>query len=159
MDLAELALDPDKELKGVWVPFDKQTQCLIARMDNPDFLEMRTALMEPIVAQGKGEISDAEADEVLNKCIAKTILLDWKGLFMGGVELEYNYDLCLKILSDERFRWFKERVVLESHKQANYRTELLESDLGNFVSSSTTQADGQKSGKSSSKTSKKRSRG
>lgn len=158
MDLMEIAVDPRRELEGAEVyPWNDKTMLLVARYNNAPFRALQNKLMNPLVqAAGKEGISVEQAAVVLGKCMAKTILLGWSGLFIDGKEVEYTPNKCQEILLDPRFIDFKEAVMREAQDLDHYRLQSLEDDLGNLPGSSATEQTGRSSSKSSSKQSRKK---
>lgn len=157
MDLFNIAVDPDKEVYGAEVDVDGETTLIIARFNNPKFRKLQAKLMEPYIrAEGRKGVTTEQAEDILSRCLAKTVLLGWKGLKLNGSDVPYSEEKALEILSDPRFADFKEMVVTQAQIQSNYRLEAMEDDLGNSGPSSTTRVAGQKNGKSSSKGSKKK---
>lgn len=153
MDLMEFATDPELETEGAEIKVDSKTTLWIARYNNPKFFAMQQRLSEPAQkAAGRKRVSDKKAQQILTKCMAKHILKKWTGLYIDGKEVEYSPAKCLEILSDPRFKTFKEDILAESQDIENFRLEKFEDDLGNSGGPSTTQSDGQKSSKDSSKT-------
>jgi len=158
MDLMELAVDPRKELEGAEVrPWNDDTVLIVARYNNAPFRALQSKLMDPLVqGAGRDGISTEQAEQVLSKCMAKTVLLGWKGLFINGEEILYSPNKCQELLLDGRFIDFKEVVMREAQNLEHYRLKSLEQDLGNLPRSSAMPRTGRSSGKSSSKTSKKK---
>jgi len=144
MDLINLAVDPERELNGAEVrPWEDETVLTIARYNNPKFRDMQARLMEPYVRKaGRKGVSTAQAEEILARCMAKTLLLGWENLKLEGEVVEYSKEKALELLSDTRLADFKEVVMLESQNLENYRLEALEEDLGNSETSSDTMQDG-----------------
>jgi len=137
MDLIKIASDPQKELEGTEVtPWDDETVLVIARYNNSKFRNMQARLMEPhIRAAGRKGVSTEQANEILSKCIAKTILLGWRNLSLEGQPVEYSEEKALELLRDERLADFKETVMAEAQDFENYRLAAFEEDLGNSETS------------------------
>lgn len=133
MDLMEYASDPALEVAGVTIPIDDETSITVAAYGNRKFREMRNRLIEPLTnAAGRRGITTAQADRVLEKCIAAHILLGWEGLKIEGEDFPYSSENCLKLLSDPRFKSFKELVMGHAAEGEHFKLERLEDDLGNF---------------------------
>lgn len=157
MDLINIAVDPVKELAGARIKVDDKTTLIVARYNNPAFRKLQAKLMEPYIRKGgEADTSTEEAEEILSKCMAETILLGWENLYLEGELVEYSKEKALELFMDPRLIDFKEIVMLHSQTQANYRLASLKDDLGNSESSSITPPDGQRNGRSSSKKSKKK---
>lgn len=139
MDLRDLATDPDKEVHGARIEVDDETILIIARFNNKAFRQLQGKLMAPIARKaGKKGVTDKQADRVLNKVMAKTILVGWEGLKLNGELVEYSPEKAEKIFADERFADFKERVLFESQQLEHFRLQDVEADLGNSPASSST---------------------
>jgi hypothetical protein len=145
VDLINLAVDPEKELDGAecW-PWEDDTMLIVARYNNPKFRNMQARLMEPYIRKmGRKGVTTEQAEAILVRCMAKTLLLGWDNLSLEGEEVEYTPEKALELLQDARLADFKEIVMLESQNMENYRLEALEEDLGNSETSLDTTADGQ----------------
>lgn len=145
MDLIQLAVSPERELGGAEVfPWNDETMLLIARYNNQKFRAMQARLLEPYIRkQGRKGVTDKQAEKILVKCMAKTILLGWENLKVEGQLVEYSEDKAIELLSDPRLADFKEIVMFESQSLEHYRLESLEEDLGNLEASSVIEASGQ----------------
>ena len=96
----EFATDVKKELEGVWID-DLAGDCkfLIARIGNSKYTQYLNELMRPHRrAMRRGLFSDEAQDLVLIKAMARTILLDWKGLTEGDVEVLYTEETAIFLL-------------------------------------------------------------
>ena len=132
MDLRELAVDVDREVAGAEVEIDDETTLVVARYNNTPFRKMQNRLLEPYARRGgrsKG-VTEAQAERILTKCLAKHILLGWTGLKLNGEEIVYSPEKCLEVLSDPSLADFKELVMVEAQNLENYRIEDEEEDLG-----------------------------
>lgn len=134
MDLSNFKTDPVKELEGIWVPIDAETELLIARFNNKNFTNMQARLLSPFQRAGKGKvgITDEKADEILNTCIAHTILLGWKNLKLDDEEVEYSQSKAFDLLSDPTLKDFRNIVVLESQEMDHYREQQIVEQVGNL---------------------------
>lgn len=157
MDLLDYATDPQLEEEGAWVPMDSETKLLVARFENPKFRKMRERLSTPIAkARGRAGLTKEDGKNILNKCMAKHLLLGWQNLCVGGEIIPYSPEKCLALLQDRRLQDFKELVLGISQNLEHYRLESLEEDSGNLSGSSSTTQPGRKKTKSSSKASRKK---
>jgi hypothetical protein len=124
MDLTALKLDLSKEIEGIWFSIDKDTELCIARMHNPNFNKLFEKLANPYRQSArKGFLADEKADEIMNRVIAETVLLDWKGLKSDGKNVPYSVEKAIEILSNPQLSSFKELVVDISSTESNYRNE------------------------------------
>lgn len=158
MDLMDNATDPGLEVEGTAVNVDDETTLYIARWNNPEHVKIQAKLLKPYHKEGgDGSISTDQADQVLCRCLADTILKGWTGLKIDGEEITYSVKTSYNLLRDRRFRQFKETVMQLSRREEYFRLKKLEDDLGNLKLPSNGERDGQRNSKSSSKTSKKKS--
>ena len=160
MDLFSIATDPKKELEGAEVKVDDETTLIIARFNNKEYAKAQEKFMRPYMnSKKKGKMSTKQADEILSRCMAKTILLGWTSLKIDGKEIPYSEENAYNILSDPRFANFRGLVLGHAREEEHYRLERLEEELGNYGRPSNTMPDGLESKGSSSKQSKKKVRG
>lgn len=138
MDLNKFRTDQSLEQEGVWVDLGKSARILIARLGNKKYNGYVNKLMAPHrKASRAGGVDDSIAEEVLNKALAKYVLLDWEGFEEDGKPVKYSYDEAYRILSAEEYSDFRELVVSLSSDMANFQQEREEEDLKNSKSSST----------------------
>lgn len=132
MDLNKIALDDKKVEEGIWVEVDDTTSLLIARIGNKRFNEIMTREQKPLRrAIRNGTVPDSVQEKILVKALAGAVLLDWKGLTIDGVEVEYSKQKCIEILSDKRYKDFREFVVEYAADAEQFREELIEEAVGN----------------------------
>lgn len=137
MDLNKLALDLDKEAKGVWEDLDSETSILVARMFNPNFNRMFEEMTAPHRRAAKnGLLSEEVAENILVTCLASTILLGWKGLKENGVEIPYSHEKAKAILTDKRLKAFRQMVVEIAENHARFREEEIADTAGKSGTSS-----------------------
>ena len=159
MDLMEFASNPELEIAGVEIKIDDETTIIVAAYGNKKFRSMRNRLLEPLTnAAGKKGITTDQADRVLEKCIAKCILLGWEGLKIEGKDFPYSAENCLKLLTDPRFKSFKELVMGHAADGEHFKLERLEDDLGNFGSGASTARAGTQPSAQRSKRKKKKAK-
>lgn len=81
MKISAFKTDRTKESEGVWVPIGEGASLLIARMNNERYKRVFVELTKPYRTQVRtGTLSEELAAEILRKCYARAVLLDWKGL-------------------------------------------------------------------------------
>lgn len=133
MDLMSIAVNPELEIGGAWVePWEDGTELLVARYNNTEFRKVQARLMEPAIKlAGRGGVSTEEAENILSRTLAKTVLLGWKKLFIDSKEVKYTAKRCMEIMTDPRFIDFKETVMRESQTMEHYRLQALEADAKN----------------------------
>jgi len=147
MDLAKhYRTDKSAEENGQWVDWGDGTKFLIARLGNPQYQARFQALIKPHRhLRDRGLLADEIQVEILGKCLAETVLLDWEGVEYDGSPLKYSVENALKMLTE--FKDFREDIVTISGEQATYRAEEIEDSAKNSEKSS----DGKTSGGNTSK--------
>jgi len=111
MDLTkDFKTDRRREIDGAWETLDSSSQVLVARLRNEKFNAAYARVPRGTRRMfEKGTLSEEQIDNFLCKIMAKSILLDWKGIEFEGKPLEYsveNSEMVLKALPDFRiFIW------------------------------------------------------
>lgn len=134
--------DEKLEIEGVWEDLIEASEgeseppgLLIARVGNKAYLRefqkipigLRRQLDNNTLPEGKGE-------QIINRLLAKTILLNWRHIRNDGVDIEYSYENAFKELSDEKD--FREFVWAIASDQTRFREEELEEMEKNSESAS-----------------------
>lgn len=137
MDLSNFKTDNKLEEEGSWVQVGKDAKIKVARIRNKKYLKLFKRLAAPYKSSiRKGSLEDSVADDILNKCIAETVLLDWKGLSVEGSELEYSSEEAYKILSNPEYKDFKDMVVEIADDMEVFKNNEEEEDIKNLPASS-----------------------
>lgn len=114
------------ETEGVWHNIGGKNQIKVARLNNPKFRALYKRLTKPYERQlRQGTLSDEKETEILCKCLAETILLDWE-LTLDKKPLPYSKENALKLLSDETLSDFRDAVVDCAKDAEQYREDSLE---------------------------------
>lgn len=102
MDLLKaFSTNKKKEEEGVWVEGPDGAKFLIARMGNKRAVKLAERLMRPHrAAQRKGNLDDKVLTSVTYQVMADTILLDWKGVKIGGKEEPYSPELGKRLFNE-----------------------------------------------------------
>ena len=138
MDLAKtFRVDETKELDGVWVALGEGAEVKIAKAMNPRFKDLIRAEMgrykQAIQAQ---TLDDETAERVLISVMARTILLDWRGITEEGEEIPYTPEKAEEYLTN--YVDFRDFVTRNSEDQTHFRAKVRAVTVGN----SPTQSDG-----------------
>jgi hypothetical protein len=84
------------ETEGKWFDIG-DASFLIAKMDNPQYEKLRNKLIKPHVGKFRSpNMEDSSLlEEIMDECILKTILLDWKNITetIDGEVIEIPYSL------------------------------------------------------------------
>ena len=144
MELKKIRIDPKKQSEGVWFEVDDDTSLLIARMNNPKFnKEFERETRQSRRFAKRGMLPDDKAAEIVDKVVAKTVLLGWKGLKQDGEEIPYSEEKALELLQDEELASFKEIVFDLATSEENFRREEIEDARKKSESSSSGSQNGE----------------
>lgn len=122
MDLVKaFSTDKSLELNGVWVPLGDSAELLIARLNNPEYRKsFESHITRYKSAVEKGTLDEETAKTILIEVMAKTILLDWKGLTWNEEEFPYSYENAVKVLTElDDFRDF---VTSNAERMNNFKS-------------------------------------
>jgi hypothetical protein len=121
MDISkEYKTDEDLEVKGKEFDFGDDCFCTIARRGNPEYIKVMRRLMKPYKRQLRADrVPDAVQEEISIRVIAMTILKGWRGMKEDGVEVPYNSENCIRILTE--YKDFREQVSEISDEMEHYR--------------------------------------
>lgn len=137
MDLNSIRLDLDKISNGVWEDLDGETSILVARMYNTNFNKRFQELTSPYRnTQRKSSLTDEKANDIMNTCLAETILLGWKGLKSGGADIQYSVSKAKELLEDPKLQSFRRMVLEIAENEAKYREEEVQDTVGKLKPSS-----------------------
>jgi hypothetical protein len=142
MDLAKhYRTNIEREEKGQWVEWGEDTKLLIARLGNPQYQTRFQALMKPHRhLRDRGLLPDDIQSEILNKCIAETVLLGWEGVTYEDEAFPYTVANAIKLLTD--FKDFREDLLTVAGEFATFRAEEIEDSAKNSKKSSSGKASG-----------------
>lgn len=100
MDIAKtFGTNKTKEEQGVWVDGPDGARFLVARQGNTAFRKLSAELAKPhrrLFQMGK--VDDAIIKGITAEVIARTVLLDWKGVKAGEKELAYTPEIGKEML-------------------------------------------------------------
>lgn len=88
LDIDDLFVDDDVAEEGVWVEFYKGSMLKLASMESPKY----KALMAKLARKNRIQLDDANEEStflvqrITAEALSKAVLLDWKGVHMGGEE-------------------------------------------------------------------------
>ena len=105
----EFLTDEKKEIEGVWESIGEGCSIKVARANNPNYNKWFTRLTKPVRRQLRNDtLPEKKSEQILIKLMAKTILLDWEGMYEGGVELEYSEENAIRLLTE--YKDFRQQV-------------------------------------------------
>jgi len=142
MDFAQhYRTDKNAEKDGQWVEWAEGTKLKIARLGNSAYQNRFQALMKPHRhLRDRGLLPDEIQSEILNACIAETILVDWEGVEYEGSVLPYSTENAHKLISE--FKDFREDVLTIAGEYSTFRAAELEDSSKNSSKSSSGKTDG-----------------
>lgn len=103
---------------GVWFPYSKGVEFLIARANNPKFQRRVSYFYEKNrrLLDSKTPAADAKSNEIMAEVMAETILLNWKGkIAFQGELLSYSKANAVKLLSVPMFRKLVDGFANDEH--------------------------------------------
>ena len=133
--LKRFAVDRERAEDGVWVDLGDGLEVCIARFGSARYKSAMARAFTPHV--GHEDLSDEDANKITAEAMADGMLLDWRGLSIGGQEIPYSRDAAFLLLSE--YDEFRERVHRESRNRDRYAPEDLDAiaqRLGNTLSGS-----------------------
>lgn len=130
--LSLIAVDPERERKGVWVTSSDGFQVLVARMGNMDFNRALERLRRDWRDSKGRDPSDAESLQLWREAFCAFVVRGWRDVQdLDGKPLEYSPDAALAVLTDERFHELGDWIIREANKFENYRLKRIEETQGN----------------------------
>jgi hypothetical protein len=134
MDLAKVRVDVTRSKAGEWVkdiPGLDDIELKVRGSNSPHF---RTAQVKaqraiPRDARKDGLVDPEAADAALGRALAE-ILLDWKNVSVGGVEIPHTAEAALTILTDPEMSVFRDGVAYAADYVASLRKEEEDAALG-----------------------------
>lgn len=137
MKLSSLQQNVNLETEGVWVDYDSEFKVKVARMGNPNFEayvnKMTKTFLGDGFSRGSEKIQDPQVlQEITQKAMAKTVLLDWAGLEDDeGNQIPYSPEKAYELLSDPKFKDFYRDITQIANNGKRYRDEGVEEAVGN----------------------------
>jgi len=113
MRISAFITDQRKENEGVWVPLGAGAQVLVARVGNEKYKQSFLRHSKPHRTQLRtGNLEEDAAQKLLNKVMAETVLLDWKGLEDDdGNDILYSTEKAEELLAIKDFRETIEEIA------------------------------------------------
>jgi len=129
--LSNLKTDRDLSENGAWVPWIAGTRLRIARLSNSAFKAMYHRKTKPLERKMR-EIPDELQEEIIRKCVAHTVLLDWEGFDDDdGSPLEYTPEQGIEMFEDSEWEHLYSFVLETARKDDVYMQEHEEELAGN----------------------------
>lgn len=126
--ISAVRADLDKEIKGVWVPYQMGIELKIARLGNPQYQAALRLLTESRkVLLGTKDLSDDQRQDLQREVVAQMILLDWRGVEDDeGNPLAYTPAVALSWFKDPELWRLYNFVLMESLEEEHFRKAALE---------------------------------
>lgn len=100
----------------------------VARANRPAYMEAARKHKKMV---RDGEISQAEAEELMKELAAEFLLLGWKGMEDDdGKPIPYSKEKALEIFKDPQLNDFYLFVIMTANNRENYRVRELKADAG-----------------------------
>ena len=126
----EFGTDEKSELEGVWEEVSDGARVLVARVGNDRFTERYKRLGKGLQRQiDRNTLPKDKSQAIFITILAETILLDWEGLAVKGVPIEYSKDNAKEML--KRYPDFRQFVWDIANDAEIFRIRDREEDLGN----------------------------
>lgn len=115
------AIDTDKAEQGAWFPLTKDISVKLRRFKSEASQKARIEYMKPYVGLTRRgqELPDNVSVEILTKQMAKGVIVDWKGVKSGDVDLPCTFDNKVELLTalpELRDTIFTLAIEIESFK-------------------------------------------
>lgn len=112
--------DSKLEVEGVWHDIGEGASVKVARDVNPAYAQTLSQLSKPYALQMRqGTMDDKVANEILCRAMAKTILVDWKGMTEDGKTLPYSEEAAFRLLVE--LNDFRALISTLSTQASSYR--------------------------------------
>jgi len=118
----EFGTDEKKEIEGVWEDMGDGFSIKIARANNPNYDKWFTRLTKGIKRQLRNDtVPEEKSRAIMIQIMAKTILLDWKGMFEDGKEVKYSEKEAVRVLTE--YKDFRTTITEMSSSITLFRME------------------------------------
>lgn len=134
MKLSDFATNKELEVNGVWHDLGDKTRVLVARAGNKKYTEALRSRMEKYQNRlaRRDKTMEPIAEKILTECMAKYILLGWENLEDENKKIiPYSVEKAIEILSDEKYKDFRDLIELLSNDMASYQEKKKEEIVGN----------------------------
>lgn len=116
MKLSSLKTDIGRVEQGEWIsdiPEMGDLELKVRGIDNADYRALMNRLVQaiPLKRRRRG-ISPEDLEQIQNRCLLETVLLDWRGVQDdGGQAMPYSRDLAVTLLTSPEYRTFRDAVA------------------------------------------------
>lgn len=131
--LDRYSTDKDAEEAGVWVDFGDGIEVQLRRLNSNKSKEIRRKLEKPYAKQFRGQdMPETIQEDLLNKQIAKAIIVDWKGVpdpAKPESPLACSEEAVLDMI--RKFPDFRDEILQASMERATFQKEDQKAAEGN----------------------------
>jgi hypothetical protein len=119
MKLSSLKTDVARVEQGEWIgdiPEMGDLELKVRGIDNADYRALTSKLVQtiPLKRRRRG-ISSEDLEQIQNKCLLETVLLDWRGVQDdSGKDVPYSRELAETLLTSPEYRTFRDAVAYAS---------------------------------------------
>lgn len=134
MDLSELKSDAERSDWVREIPDMGDLALHVRGIGNADYRKLMTKLVDAVPRSKKvqGRIEPTEMDRIQATCLNSTVLLGWDNLNSGGKAVPYDKETASKLLTDPKFRRFRDAVIWAATLVAETEEEADAEDAGNL---------------------------
>lgn len=111
--------DKKAEVEGVWIEIDTGVELRIARLNNEKAKELRRSLEKPY--RNFQSVPDKVNEDIMRKVVARTVLLDWRGMTDGSGAVAYSAEKAEELFVE--YPDFLNDVVSVSLAREAFQTE------------------------------------
>lgn len=139
MKIGEIAVDLDRVENGAWVddvPDMAGLRLKVRGSSNKDWRRLTSKLLDKVPRKKRhgSRIDTEEAENITNRCLLETCLLDWEGLTDDeGKPLPYSKEMAEKLLLDPQYRRFRDACLEAANLVSNQNADDVEDAAGNLV--------------------------
>lgn len=128
-DINRFRTDETKEVEGVWSELGDGARIKVARIGNPEWLKQRRAFEAPHRdALAAGALPQELSEQIAVKAMARSILVDWEGIYEGAKPVKYSVADAERLLAIKDFR----ALVMDlAVNQERFRLKTQEQDAKN----------------------------
>jgi hypothetical protein len=96
MDIAKLATDPALEQIGTWIEYDHETKFFVRSIRSKSYRETYQRELDAMRRVTRKPTQE-QTEEMLQKCYAQSILLNWKGVTDNGTAIDCTIENRLRV--------------------------------------------------------------
>lgn len=129
--LDSFAVDVNAEEEGLWDSVGDM-EFLVARIYNSKWRKLQDKLERSAYGHNYRnpdyEKDNDKQEQIIAKCMAETVILDWKNVTLGGKEIPYSKEKCFEIISDRRYKLLTAALFNIAANQERFKSDLIQED-------------------------------